>query len=426
MTPKPYSSSPHSSVQIDLQSPLPRPVARRRLYGILNSGNTVQFTGPAMDGQSTTTAPCEFRPFPRLPAELRLQIWETYLAASDSEPVLTTSHGPSGSRSILCISPLTAVNHESRCAALSWAHTRRQHHRHQHDRIEDPFELRIREEKLKEDEARLERYPGSYFRPFNPKLDVHFFREALPRLLQEKAEFRVIIGGKLLLRQRNERIARHSAPLHPHLPRPEPEILLGAPFYSLASDWRIKYVAISALQLGPLPLGDAGLAELWKQYRMEVLFVILPPHGEDSPGYYRDLGTLERCRIPRAFFPPLPPHRLGCGVQLWFGQDQDQDSWPQFQPQPELQPQPQYHTRSVSKTEQSKRTKKHPPPPPPNVVASSIWNPETRQFSWTGQDRPGVDRNARIAAQMLSLQSPILAETLVLAEVARFEVRYVY
>jgi hypothetical protein len=37
-----------------------------------------------------------------------------------------------------------------------------------------------------------------------------------------------------------------------------------------------------------------------------------------------------------------------------------------------------------------------------------------------------VDYHARIAAQRLFLQSPKLVETLVLAEVKRFEVRYIY
>jgi hypothetical protein len=59
-------------------------------------------------------------------------------------------------------------------------------------------------------------------------------------------------------------------------------------------------------------------------------------------------------------------------------------------------------------------------------VASSVWNPETRRFSWWGKDGPGVGYHARIAARRLFLQSPKLAETLVLAEVKRFEVRYVY
>ncbi|KAL3452121.1 hypothetical protein BJX65DRAFT_303833 [Aspergillus insuetus] len=315
-----------------------------------------------------------------------------------------------------------AVSHDARCAALSWAHTHCQHNQCQRDSMEDGYRIGNSKEKIKMENSQLVRYPGSFFRPINHELDVHFFPKDLPDFLNWHAQcrLRLRVESDMLLRQRAKRQAPGSASLCPSLPGPEqaqePEVLLRAPFNSLPSDRRIKHVAISAGHLAPC-LDDAGLAELWKMFRMEVLFVILPLSDDDGPWCYR---TVWRYGLGDPSSVPLPPYRLGCGVLRWFqGQDQE-DSRSQPQPQPQTQSQSYFPTRSVSDTSEKKKEQKQ------GVVATSVWNPETRQFSWWGNDGPGVDYNARIAARSLFLQSQKLAETLVLAEVKRFEVRYVY
>ncbi|KAL2801069.1 hypothetical protein BJX66DRAFT_331253 [Aspergillus keveii] len=220
---------------------------------------------------SEFTAPVLSKSFslPRLPAEIRLQIWETHLAASASEPILATPYHYNCSQPILCISPLLAVSHEARCAARSWAHTHRQHHQRQRDSMGDGHRIRDCKEKIKMENSQLERYPGSFFRCTNPQIDVHFFPGDLPDLLNRHAERRVVVTRErnMFLRYQIERQARGSALLYPPLPGPaqEPEVLLRAPFNSLRSDRRIKHVAISAGHLAPC-LGDAGLAELWKEF----------------------------------------------------------------------------------------------------------------------------------------------------------------
>jgi hypothetical protein len=265
-------------------------------------------------------APSKFPTFSRLPAEIRLQIWETHLAASASEPILATPYHYNCSQPILCISPLLAVSHEARCAARSWAHTHRQHHQRQRDSMGDGHRIRNCKEKSKMENSPLEGYPGSFFRPINTQLDVHFFPGDLPDLLNWRVGHRprARVQRDMFLRQRAERQASGSALLYPSLPGPEheqvPEVLLPAPFNSLPLDRRIKHVAISAGHLAPC-LDDAGLAELWKMFRMEVLFVILPLPDDDGPWYYR---TVWRYGVGDPSSGPLPPYRLGCGCSVGF------------------------------------------------------------------------------------------------------------
>ncbi|CEL03064.1 hypothetical protein ASPCAL04222 [Aspergillus calidoustus] len=139
-----------------------------------------------MEDPPTATRPFKFPSCPRLPAEIRPRIWETNLDASPSEPILATvalSDVPQPP--ILCTSPLLAVNHEARCAALSWAPTHRQRHKHEQHQQYDlregygyqyghELKKKLRIKQFKMEEFQLERHPGSFFRPASAEVDVHF------------------------------------------------------------------------------------------------------------------------------------------------------------------------------------------------------------------------------------------------------------
>ncbi|KAL3452124.1 hypothetical protein BJX65DRAFT_267570 [Aspergillus insuetus] len=325
---------------------------------------------PSQPAAKSTSTP-SFPLFPLLPPELRIQIWEAHLTLSYNEPrIILLEPSPTG-----YTTPLVLVNRESYTTTLYWA--LRQGHRDG-----------VRPWDRKPKSSKTHYCPRIFFRASDPSRDVLFFLDnifdrpwAIPHGDSDDDDDG--FGGDVLLSPPRKHQQQHQQ--------------------------RFKHIVVITHQLSPFR-DVTWLANFWLKYRMEVLFVVL--------------GTME------SYERFLESFRCGSRVGHWFGSEfsqdtdtnmnmvsvRDEDSQAQAQARPQLQP--------PLRVPRDKKTQAV-------VVGASIWDLESRRFTCDGcpgYTQAGKEMNlvARSSAEMMSLNSPLLAQTLVKERVSRFEIRYVY